>query len=239
MEFSIPKLLKFGEVVDKTAGTRRQFLVDLGRLALASTLICPIYTYHEVVNANSFAAFVISLLNSGNYPIKLSDVYNYFQTGEKSWPEDKAPFVLTFDDRLLSQKENALPFLMEWKLPADFCVMAPGWPGSGRNRYMTDSDLQMLPEQGYELVSHSVYHPNLPTLEGRDPGGWAAEIVESKSRLQDLTGQKIDFFCYPMGAYNRDTLDLVGQNYLAALSTRGGSLQSAEELLYLRRFSKS
>lgn len=219
-------------------GDRRRFLQDSFKIISANnTTICPIYYYHEV-NIPSLTSFVVGLLQNGWHPIKLGQLYSALQTGEISWPQEKQPFILSFDDGLLSQKNNAVPFLADWMIPAVFCVM-PDWQGDGRHRYMGNSDFQELISLGMEVISHTFHHPHLPRLRPENWGSWAAEIVESKKRLEDIIGTSVDFFCYLMGAYDRPTVELVAENYAAALSTRNGSSQYDSELFILRRWKRS
>lgn len=219
-------------------GGRRQFFQDGFKLLFSQESVdCPIYFWHEV-SAN-FPDFVISLMDKGGYPIAPSKLLNFLQTGEICWPEGNQPFVLTCDDGYLSQRNNALPFLSEWRIPAGFCVM-PGWTGDGtRHRYMSDDNVREFSEAGMEAISHTVNHANLVSLRPRNPGAWAAEIVESKSRLEDIIGKNVDFLCYPFGAYDRQTVDLTTKYYKAALSTRPGSLQHSSEISALRRRRQS
>lgn len=48
------------------------------------------------------------------------------------------------------------------------------------------------------------------------------EIVDSRKRLQDVSGQAIDLFCYPNGETSPGAVDLVRRHYLGAVTTRTG-----------------
>lgn len=231
--------------------TRRKFLYGVGALLLtfrlpstaaaaptASLLDCPIFYFHEVSNYRTFAQFVISLLLRKRHPVSLSALVAFMETGQPQWPEDTSPFVLSFDDGLLSQKLNALPFLWDWKVPGVFAVM-PRWGGDGRHRYMRDEDFRELADLGMEVISHTFNHASLPSLRRRNLGAWQAEIVQSKQALEEITGRPVDFFCYPSGAYDRETVELVARHYKAALATRRGTLHSSDELYLLRRERRS
>lgn len=231
--------------------SRRQFLLGIAGaltalvfspkgevLASGADIDCPIYFYHEVPAGPTFPRFVIDLLNRGGHPISPSTLAQALTTGERLWPEGKLPFVLTFDDGLLSQFQNAVPFLAQWSIPAAFAVM-PGFPGDGRHRYLAETDMRSLADLGFEMMSHTIDHANLVNLRRTNPGAWAAEIVESRKRLEDITGRSVEFFCYPFGAYDRDTTNLVASNYRGALTTRKGRIHSESELYLLRRERRS
>lgn len=200
-------------------------------------LDCPILTYHEVPSRTTFARQITGYLERGYQPITLRQLYALL-LGEDV-PLGGKPFVITLDDGLRSQKENALPFLAEWQLPAAFAAM-PNWRGDGVHRYMSDDDLRMLVQDyGLEVISHTLDHAQLVRLRTRNFGSWQAEIVNSKLRLKEIVGDDYDVpgFCYPFGAFDAATIALVSQYYPLALSTRPGTVQRTEELYQLRRTS--
>lgn len=200
---------------------------------------CPILTYHEVGNRATFARQIRGYLDRGYQPISLGQLRRLL-AGEDLDVGGK-PFLITFDDGLRSAKDNALPFLIDWQLPAVFAVM-PDWRGDRVHRYMTNDDLKWLVnDYGYEVISHTLHHANLVRERTRNYGSWQAQIVESRARLEEIVGNgyQCDGFCFPFGAYDAPTLNLVGQHYTLALSTRPGSIQRSDESLLLRRTSMS
>lgn len=196
----------------------------------------PIYSFHEVRNEHVFSAFVLELAERGFQPTSLSTLYDYFQTGENKWWGN--PFILSFDDGLLSQKRNAFPFLKKYKVPAVFAVM-PNWGGDEVHEYMTNDDYRELASEGMEVISHTLNHAHLPSLRQRDRGAWLMEIIKSQQNLSVILGQDVDSFCYPYGAYDKETVDLVSQYYKLSLSTRPGTIQKSNEAQILKRSSKS
>src|SRR5215475_189864 len=86
--------------------------------------------------------------------------------------------------------------LQQYGLKATFYV-------SPRNREWTAGDLLTQNEirdigDHFEIGSHTVTHPRLPAI----PQSQATrEIFDSKAILQDITGQEVNSFCYPGGAY--------------------------------------
>lgn len=222
-----------------TEYSRREFLGMLGRIVTAlipsqerQQVDCPIFYFHEIPNSRVFSTFVYNLLIRGWQPIKLAQLTNYLTDGQQSWSGQ--PFILSFDDGRLSQKEQALPYLLDNRVPAVFAVM-PDWTGDGVQRFMTNRDLRELSDLGMEVISHTFHHPHLPRLRAINRGAWAAEIVQSQQALEDITGNPVRAFCYPYGAYDQATVELVAQHYQAALSTRPGSLQRLNDLFFLKR----
>lgn len=94
--------------------------------------------------------------------------------------------------------------LTDHQLPATF-YMSP------QNRELTPADrltseqIQQIATQ-HEIGAHTLTHPvlnKIPLDEAK------AEIEGSRMYLKQLTGQSIDMFCYPRGAYNRPVRDIV------------------------------
>jgi peptidoglycan/xylan/chitin deacetylase (PgdA/CDA1 family) len=203
--------------------------------APAVRLECPILTYHEVFNRARFTQQLAQRLRQGYQPISLDHLYGLL-SGEDV-PLWGQPFVLSFDDGLRSQRTNALPVLRDWQVPAVFSVM-PDWRGDRVHAYMSNDDFPMLVhDYGMDVLSHTFNHVTLPRERVRNPGGWQAEIVQSKQRLEAIVGgdYEVQGFCYPNGAYDAATVDLVGQHYALALTTRPGTIQTTAELLTLHR----
>lgn len=86
--------------------------------------------------------------------------------------------------------------LKKYGLKATFYV-------SPRNREWEVGDLLKPNEireigDDFEIGSHTVTHPRLPVIPQTQA---RAEIVDSKTMLEDITGHAIRSFCYPGGAY--------------------------------------
>jgi peptidoglycan/xylan/chitin deacetylase (PgdA/CDA1 family) len=84
--------------------------------------------------------------------------------------------LLTFDDGLLSQYQNALPVLSELGLPAVFFVL-PGF-ADGVHRYMGIRELQLLAQAGFEVEAHTCNHPLLPRLARLNLDAFYAELQD-------------------------------------------------------------
>ena len=68
--------------------------------------------------------------------------------------------------------------------------------------------------------SHTATHLR---LGGRLPAqALEGEIVDSRTSLQDLTGQSIELFCYPNGETSPEAIELVRRHYLGAVTTGKG-----------------
>lgn len=117
--------------------------------------------------------------------------------------------AITFDDAFEDAVENAVPELVQRKIPAIFFV-TPGflgqaaawWPAgqSERNRRIASAEqLRRLPPDLIEFGAHSVTHPRLSELDESDA---RREIVESRRSLKALLGREVDTFSFPYGDFN-------------------------------------
>ena len=84
------------------------------------------------------------------------------------------------------------------------------------------------------IGSHSATHSILSSL---DPGEIEPEIAGSRVRLEDRLNRKVCLFCYPNGDYNQAVLDVVRQNYKAAVTTEFRAATGKEDLCLLPRIS--
>lgn len=68
----------------------------------------------------------------------------------------------------------------------------------------------------HEIGAHTYNHVNLPALPLSEA---EKEIREGKTELENITGNPVRMFCYPMGRYNRNILDIVKKTGFAGART--------------------
>ncbi|MFO8061328.1 MAG: polysaccharide deacetylase family protein [bacterium] len=112
-----------------------------------------------------------------------------------------------FDDAYEDVYEKAFPIMKDRDLRGAVCPVAGfigrknDWDrGPGSFRHMDGKQIMELREAGFDIVSHSMTHPDLRKLPAAE---LMREVSDSKKILEDLTGQKIDYFIYPYGLYNK------------------------------------
>src|SRR5262245_25758105 len=91
---------------------------DYGVASLAPwtrSIVCPVLYTHEVANQPTLRRFLAGLLSAGYRPTSLA-VVDAAMAGQTEPP--RGCIVLTFDDGLLSQYQNAMPVLLDMGLPA-------------------------------------------------------------------------------------------------------------------------
>jgi peptidoglycan/xylan/chitin deacetylase (PgdA/CDA1 family) len=191
----------------------------------------PIIVYHRilprpkgpplvVMSVKRFEAQMAWLSEHGYQAVTLRRVYDAW-TGRGILPPH--PVVLTFDDGYADQVRNAAPLLRRYHWPAELDLVSSAlYTGdSPLATSLTPEMVQGLLDDGWGLESHSVSHLDLTGL-------WGAklhhELVDSRTRLEQLFDVKVDFFCFPGGIYDRRVkLAVRRAGYLAATGTRYGA----------------
>jgi peptidoglycan/xylan/chitin deacetylase (PgdA/CDA1 family) len=92
--------------------------------------------------------------------------------------------------------------------------------------------VRRLLADGWELASHTLTHPDLPSLDAR---ALTHEVSHSRAVLRAMFGTPVDFFCYPAGRYDARVIRAVRRaGYLGATTTLEG-LARPDEPYELRR----
>lgn len=182
----------------------------------------PVLMYHEIgeVNNNNyvrrseFEAQVKWLAENGYHAVTLAQVYAHINDFRPLPPK---PVVITFDDGYATFRGTAVPILREQGYTAT-AFITTGL--IGRPEHMTWAEVAELPGLGFEIGSHSVTHPDLRFLSG---ARLTRELVEARRELQERTGARVDFFCYPAGKFNDQTPEAIkAAGYLGAVTTEYG-----------------
>ncbi len=146
------------------------------------------------------------------------------------WQGKKCAVVLTYDDAIDQQLDNAVPVLDSLKLKATFYLTA--FSGSMQRRL---NDWRKLSQKGYELGNHTLFHPCV----GKKPGSeWVKpdydlnnysvqrmvdEIKMATMFLHDVEGKtKITFVfnCGDMKIHDSSFIDLLKDDFVAARAVR-------------------
>ncbi|HHF7367996.1 TPA: polysaccharide deacetylase family protein [Legionella bozemanae] len=214
----------------------------------------PIFYYHsiggpepETLALQHFIAHLDALKAQSYTTITLADLF------KENYDPAKQNAVLTFDDGLLDNYENALPLLNRYGFVATFFVV-PGfdemirWVHPGKRKWsnvqkkgytisfknMQKNHRKALLDSGMEIGSHSFSHPKLHQI---DPKKLGYEISDSKKYLEDELGIAIETFCYPYGGYNAAVVETVKYaGYLGATTTWPGYYNSGKSLYKANRF---
>jgi peptidoglycan/xylan/chitin deacetylase (PgdA/CDA1 family) len=133
--------------------------------------------------------------------------------------------VFTFDDGFASVAESAVPLLRERGWNAIVFLITGAMGGSddwdvrvlGRRRPMMSwAQVKSAAEQGFEFGSHTCRHRDLTVLSAR---ALAAEVEDSKRRIEDTLGREVRHFSYPFGRFNERVVEAVRRaGYQAAFA---------------------
>lgn len=205
-------------------------------MTTAQKINVPVLTYHSIDESGSvistapetFRRQMEHLFSNGYKTVSLREL-----TGDLSVKKTPPPktVVLTFDDGFRNFLTEAFPVLEKYDFTAtvflvtDFCGKHNDWEGNPadlpRSNLLDWNEIKRLSEYGIEFGSHTKTHPDLTELSSEKA---KAEIVESKSVIEDRLGEKVETFAYPYGKFDSETKRIAAQNYGAACSTNLGKI---------------
>src|SRR5436305_1855205 len=137
--------------------------------------------------------------------------------------------AITFDDGCETDLIAAAPILQHAGFHATFYITAGlvGKPG-----YMSPSQLQEL-SSSFEIGCHSMTHAYLNDLT---PPLLQREIVDARSRLQDITGGSVEHFSCPGGRYDDRALSVAKQaGYRTVATSRSQPNTPSTDFFHLGR----
>ncbi|WP_254524916.1 polysaccharide deacetylase family protein [Natrinema caseinilyticum] len=126
---------------------------------------------------------------------------------------DTGKVMLQFDGGYESDYTHALPVLREHDYPAVSFITPSRIRDDERatGDHLLRGQLDELADAGWTIASHSMHGLDLTSLSGRDP---EAEILDAKEWLEEEGFEDgAQYFAYPLGMYNGDTLELVSEHH--------------------------
>jgi len=177
----------------------------------------PVLTFHKVdsrfewgITRNTpaqFEAFLRFMKEEGYEGVSFRDLSD----PARSLPEK--PVVLTFDDSYESVFLHAYPLLRSYGFRGTLFVIT-GFVGTTNTwdvntggilfRHLTWPQISRLADDGFEIGSHTVHHPDLTRI---GPEKMNRELIQSREILSARLGRMIDVIAYPFGRYNQSVLD--------------------------------
>ena len=143
-------------------------------------------------------------------------------------------------------KLTTIPLLKEWlkNLPDEERVrilnelekMAPASLIQKNDLMMTWDQARAMSKTGIEFGAHTVSHPILSKTGDKE---LEKEILESKQRIEEMTGQPVSLFAYPNGEagdFDQRAIDLLKTSgFIAACSTIYGVNNGIKAPFVLKR----
>ena len=159
---------------------------------------------HRIVKDKTYNFEDISL-DVFNEILRNSRLNKYFLTIDDAFSKNmnKDCICLTFDDGFKSDIEIVLPKLKKNNAAATFFIVKNYLNKDG---YMNERDVVELSNQGMQIGSHSISHPNFLELDNSKKMN---ELISSRKYLEDLTSKKITTFSFPFGFTNNDLISQV------------------------------
>ena len=112
-------------------------------------------------------------------------------------------------------------------------VVSGEMSGVPQHRLMSAPQLLSLRQHGITVGAHSSTHAVLPRLSA---ASLQSQVADCRHRLQDLTGEGIEFFAYPGGRFNLPVVEAVQQaGFQAACSVIGMAVNSPHSRFWLYR----
>jgi peptidoglycan/xylan/chitin deacetylase (PgdA/CDA1 family) len=208
------------------------------------TIDLPILMYHRIgpipagipavtktltVTPEDFAGQMRWLKSNGYHAVSQLQVYRALEKGK---PLPAKPVMITFDDGYRDVLWHAAPVLHRLHMPATEYVIT-GRVSNGDPSFLTWPQLTRLEKLGVTIGSHTVTHQDLALIP---PSQALAELRDSRRALEQHLGHPVQWFAYPFGAENATVVSLAERvGYVLAVTTQGGTAQSAAAPLLLHR----
>jgi peptidoglycan/xylan/chitin deacetylase (PgdA/CDA1 family) len=198
----------------------------------------PEHSAHGIwVTARQFESQLRSLRRRGFVTITFRD-YDRFLRGGGQFP--RKPIILTFDDGYEDNYTIAFPLLQK---SGSRAVIFAVTDSNRRTNFwdhqepcaalLSPVQLKELQRVGNEIGSHTVTHPNLPSIP---PGDALNELISSKMALEEMLGTDILSVAYPYGAVNPGVKDLAEKaGYKFAVAADSGPTKIHLDFFEIRR----
>ena len=169
----------------------------------------PILMYHSIryeagnsarMSKEKFELQMKWLSDNGYTTLTMEELYNHLS--------DKIQFpaksvVVTLDDGYRDCYTNAFPILKKYKIHATVFVISNRITSQSED-YLTEEQIKELSSSGFvDIQCHTVHHPKMDELSYNKQYN---ELNESKIYLEKLMGKAVEYFCFPSGRSNADTL---------------------------------
>jgi len=161
---------------------------------------------------------------------------------------EKAVVAITFDDAFVSVLKNAIPVLKNHRFTATIFVptgnlgQPPRWKMENDypDKYeivMNEEEIVQLEKDGFEVLSHTVSHPNLTEIHSIP---LQKELRESKQVLEKIVGHEVCGLSYPHGDYNATVCETARQvGYRFGFTIEPLAADSSPDDMKIGRFNVS
>lgn len=194
------------------------------------------------INVQNFEQHLNWIAANAN-PVSLDDIRDSQILGRRT----SRMVGITFDDGYHDNCIFAIPKLLERKIPVTYFVSThfvetgepfPHDTAIGLNlKPNTVEDIREMANQGVQIGAHS--HSHVDFGRPLSKGQLKSEITDVRKRLQDWTGQSIDYFAFPYGFkhnISQEAVDVVFESgFKSFVSACGGVNWPGQDANHLQR----
>jgi peptidoglycan/xylan/chitin deacetylase (PgdA/CDA1 family) len=181
------------------------------------------------VHPDDFARQMRWLKQHGYRTVTQRELFEALFHGRRLGPK---PILITFDDGYRDLYVNASPVLARLGMRATAYIVTSRLK-NGYPLFLSWRLVRQLPSRGIEIGSHTASHVDLTSLSDREA---SRELMQSRLAIARRLRHPVQWLAYPFGDYDARIERLVRRaGYVLAVTTEGGSVQSARRPLALRR----
>ncbi|MDO5534798.1 MAG: polysaccharide deacetylase family protein [Propionibacteriaceae bacterium] len=210
---------------------------------MAARATVPVLCYHQVrpyasgdsaytkqalvIPPERFDAHLDAIAEAGWTTIGPDAYLDHLRTGA-ALPEK--PVILTFDDGKDNQHATALPALAKRGMTGTWFIMTVVL---GKKGWTAADDVRKAVDSGMTIGCHTWDHHDVRKYTDAD---FTTQFDEARATLQQLSGQPVETFAYPYGAWNEAALPkLEAAGFTTAFQLSDKPLDPALPQLTLRR----
>jgi peptidoglycan/xylan/chitin deacetylase (PgdA/CDA1 family) len=174
------------------------------------------------------------LYDEGYKTVGLVELTDYLRRGVAP---PGSSVVITFDDGYRSVYEEAFPVLQRYNMTATVFLTTgirktKRLPSMEGRPMLSWREIREMHRAGITFGAHTLTHPDLTRLPA---DRIEAEIVGSKSAIEDALSSAVETFAYPYGRYDNRCRELAGEHFLCACSDRLGLYRSTSDRYAMER----
>jgi peptidoglycan/xylan/chitin deacetylase (PgdA/CDA1 family) len=200
--------------------------------------VTPIVMYHSVsdnkestlsVTPENFSRQMAFLKKRGYSVISLDSLTRNIKKGKNYLPKT---VVITFDDGLKDNFTNAFPVLRKNDMTATIFLVTDYV--NNKKEYLNWDQIVLMWKNGVEFGGHTRSNVYLPSV--KDPEVLWNEIAGCKADIEEQTGEKVRYFCYPTGGFTERIKEMVRKaGYEGACTTNRGFDRQNKDVYELNR----
>jgi len=220
------------------------FAADLSQEPGTSILLYhrfrPNYANFTTVQNDHFENQIVWLKEHGFNFVKLSTIVDAIREGREPAPKSIA---ITVDDGHFTQYQYMFPILKKHQVPATLFIYTDGIASREMPNVISWDQLREMQATGLiDIQAHSLSHPDfVQKRRTMSPDAFhnfaMTQLIKSKEILEEKLGQKVSYFAWPYGSFDRSLEKLAEKaGYVAAFGTEGAHVHTQSNLYAIPRF---